>query len=299
MTLLSPMGEQLSPGAYKGLVTNNVDPEGLGRLKASCPTLGITETAWALPMISPNAPAPGSGVWLFFEGGDLEHPIWAGSWQPANLKVGSVSSVFGRTGAVAAQTGDYTYSQISNTPTIPPPATTVTGPDAFGASAVVGTSTNYARQDHDHGLPTLITPAPYALVGNTTATSLPANTIEIIPLITGSGTTLAHGMTISSGTLVLPYNGIYEVHVSACDDDNSNVGAVITAGCYHNGSSVFLGTPGGQGNIAGPISNGGGLVIASASDYLQLVALQTNATPQTSLVNFTVTYLHAYYLGPQ
>jgi hypothetical protein len=33
------------------------------------------------------------------------------------------------------------------------PATTVTGPDAFGASAVVGTDTKYARSDHDHGLP--------------------------------------------------------------------------------------------------------------------------------------------------
>ena len=34
------------------------------------------------------------------------------------------------------------------------PATSVTGPDAFGASPVVGVSTDYARQDHDHGLPT-------------------------------------------------------------------------------------------------------------------------------------------------
>ena len=33
------------------------------------------------------------------------------------------------------------------------PATTVTGPDAYGASAVVGTSAKFARQDHDHGLP--------------------------------------------------------------------------------------------------------------------------------------------------
>jgi hypothetical protein len=33
------------------------------------------------------------------------------------------------------------------------PATTVTGPDAYGASAVVGTGTTYARSDHDHGLP--------------------------------------------------------------------------------------------------------------------------------------------------
>ncbi len=34
-----------------------------------------------------------------------------------------------------------------------PPATTVTGPDIFGAAAAVGTGTNYARSDHDHGLP--------------------------------------------------------------------------------------------------------------------------------------------------
>ena len=33
------------------------------------------------------------------------------------------------------------------------PATTVTGPDAYGAAAVVGTGTLYARNDHDHGLP--------------------------------------------------------------------------------------------------------------------------------------------------
>ena len=35
----------------------------------------------------------------------------------------------------------------------PGPATTVTGPDAFGDPAVVGTGTAYARDDHDHGLP--------------------------------------------------------------------------------------------------------------------------------------------------
>jgi len=35
------------------------------------------------------------------------------------------------------------------------PATTVTGPDAFGAAAAVGTATKYARQDHNHGLPSL------------------------------------------------------------------------------------------------------------------------------------------------
>lgn len=41
---------------------------------------------------------------------------------------------------------------------VPAPASTVTGPDAYGAPAVVGTGTTYARDDHDHGLPAA--PAP-------------------------------------------------------------------------------------------------------------------------------------------
>lgn len=41
----------------------------------------------------------------------------------------------------------------------PNPATTVTGPDSFGGAAHVGTGTHYARNDHDHGLPSLQTQA--------------------------------------------------------------------------------------------------------------------------------------------
>ena len=41
-------------------------------------------------------------------------------------------------------------------PAVPAPSTTVTGPDAYGASAVVGTGTTYARSDHDHGLPAAV-----------------------------------------------------------------------------------------------------------------------------------------------
>ena len=46
----------------------------------------------------------------------------------------------------------------------PSPATTVTGPDAWGAAAVVGTSTLYARADHDHGLPANPAPSPATTV---------------------------------------------------------------------------------------------------------------------------------------
>ena len=59
----------------------------------------------------------------------------------------------------------------------PTPATTVTGPDAFGAAAVVGVGTTFARADHDHGLPA----APSSALTNasssiTAVVSLPAST---------------------------------------------------------------------------------------------------------------------------
>lgn len=52
---------------------------------------------------------------------------------------------------VAATPG--TWAQEPGTGGSGTPASTVTGPDAFGDPAVVGTATDYARADHDHGLP--------------------------------------------------------------------------------------------------------------------------------------------------
>lgn len=77
-------------GVFKGVVTRTADPEGLGRLKAQVPQIfGPLETEWAWPAV-PNirgvAPLkPGDPVWITFEGGDTNKPVWIGTW----AKVGS------------------------------------------------------------------------------------------------------------------------------------------------------------------------------------------------------------------
>jgi len=81
------MSAQLYLGKYRGLVTDNDDPMQLGRLRARVPAvLGKLETGWALPCV-PYAgagsglytvPEPGSNVWIEFEGGNPELPIWDG-----------------------------------------------------------------------------------------------------------------------------------------------------------------------------------------------------------------------------
>ena len=76
-------------GKYRGLVLAANDPERLGRIRASVPALGL-DLPWALPCV-PGA-GPGSGhlvlppvgaaVWIEFEAGDVDHPIWSGGfWQ--------------------------------------------------------------------------------------------------------------------------------------------------------------------------------------------------------------------------
>jgi hypothetical protein len=64
------------------------------------------------------------------------------------------------------------------------PATTVTGPDAYGASAVVGTGTLFARNDHDHGLPAA--PADLPLAGGTMSGAIAMGSNKITGLTNGS-----------------------------------------------------------------------------------------------------------------
>jgi len=74
-------------GKYRGKVENNVDPMLLGRVQVSVPAvLGDGTLSWAMPCV-PYAgsgvglfaiPPVGAGVWVEFEGGDTDYPIWSG-----------------------------------------------------------------------------------------------------------------------------------------------------------------------------------------------------------------------------
>jgi hypothetical protein len=76
-------------GKYRGLVEDVEDPEGLGRIVASVPSVyGDLDSPWALPC-TPFAgdgygfamlPKAGDGVWIEFEAGDPSRPIWTGFW---------------------------------------------------------------------------------------------------------------------------------------------------------------------------------------------------------------------------
>jgi uncharacterized protein involved in type VI secretion and phage assembly len=78
-------------GKYRGIVTDNEDPQGRGRIRARVQgVLGLDEIGWALPAV-PYAgedrgavflPPPQSWVWIEFECGVPDDPIWTGCFWP-------------------------------------------------------------------------------------------------------------------------------------------------------------------------------------------------------------------------
>jgi uncharacterized protein involved in type VI secretion and phage assembly len=75
-------------GKHRGVVTDNVDPLALGRLRVDVPSLAGAVLNWAMPCVpiaAPNAgmiaiPPINALVWIEFEEGDPNLPIWVGGY---------------------------------------------------------------------------------------------------------------------------------------------------------------------------------------------------------------------------
>jgi uncharacterized protein involved in type VI secretion and phage assembly len=78
-------------GKYRGFVVNTEDPKRLGRVRLQVPSVLGREvaTGWAMPCVPYGGqknqgflsiPEVGAGVWVEFEEGDLEFPIWVGTF---------------------------------------------------------------------------------------------------------------------------------------------------------------------------------------------------------------------------
>lgn len=76
-------------GKYRGTVINNIDPMQMGRIMVMVPDVSaLLPTSWAMPCVpiagkqsgSYFIPQIGAGVWIEFEQGDPDYPIWVGGF---------------------------------------------------------------------------------------------------------------------------------------------------------------------------------------------------------------------------
>jgi uncharacterized protein involved in type VI secretion and phage assembly len=113
-------------GKYRGVVVNNIDPMQVGRIMASVPDVGSAiPSTWAMPCVPITGkgsgtwvvPQIGTGVWIEYEQGDPEYPIWTGCFwgsasdTPSDAKKGNPLSP-----SIVLQTGLKNAIVISDVP---------------------------------------------------------------------------------------------------------------------------------------------------------------------------------------
>jgi uncharacterized protein involved in type VI secretion and phage assembly len=113
-------------GKYRGTVVNNVDPMQMGRIQVIVPDVGgVTPSSWAMPCVPVAGiqngifvlPIIGAGVWVEFEHGDIDFPVWTGGWwgSAAEVPALALASPPGLQNFVVQTTGQNTL-MISDTP---------------------------------------------------------------------------------------------------------------------------------------------------------------------------------------
>ena len=89
-------------GKYRGLVMNNIDPMQMGRLMVQVPDVtGLMPSTWAMPCVPVAGiqngmfalPMIGSGVWVEYEQGDPDHPIWVGCFWGSAAEVPALAQL--------------------------------------------------------------------------------------------------------------------------------------------------------------------------------------------------------------
>ena len=120
----SPQGSYL--GKFRGVVINNIDPMQMARIQVQVPDvmcLGLS--TWALPCV-PFAgrqsgvfvlPAIGAGVWVEFEAGDMDHPIWVGGFWGSAAEVPALALAgLPVSPSIVLQTGNQNTLMLSDLP---------------------------------------------------------------------------------------------------------------------------------------------------------------------------------------
>lgn len=98
---------------YRALVRDSRDPSNKGRIKVSIPQIsGKQVTDWIWPIVNSGflvVPKAGDQIWVAFEAGDKENPVWlgktseTGTYKTSTGSVGDVSKLLDRVKALETE----------------------------------------------------------------------------------------------------------------------------------------------------------------------------------------------------
>lgn len=130
-------------GKYRGVVINNIDPMNMGRLMVQVPDVSAIPLSFAMPCFPVTGkqmgfwsiPQIGTGVWVEFEAGDPDYPIWSGCWYGSAADVPALAlATQPPLSSVFMQTATQVTLQLSD---LPGPAGGILMKTATGAMIMV------------------------------------------------------------------------------------------------------------------------------------------------------------------
>ena len=139
-------------GKYRGICVNNIDPMQMGRIQAMVPDVSnLVPTTWAMPCVPVGGlqmgvaavPPIGAGVWIEFEQGDPDHPIWAGCFWGSAAELPALSKL--APPGVAAITVQTTLQNGLIIRDVPGPSGGIMIKSATGASIIVNDTGIYIQ----------------------------------------------------------------------------------------------------------------------------------------------------------
>ena len=139
-------------GKYRGMVMSNIDPMQMGRLMVQVPDVtSLAPGSWAMPCV-PIAgmqngmfamPLIGSGVWIEFEQGDPDYPIWVGCFWGSAAEIPALARLTPPVlSAITLQTPLQNGITISD---LPGPTGGIMIKSATGASVIVNDTGIYIQ----------------------------------------------------------------------------------------------------------------------------------------------------------
>lgn len=139
-------------GKFRAVVINNVDPMQIGRIQVMVPDVStFLPTSWALPCVPIGGmqmgvfgvPQLGAGVWVEFEQGDPDYPVWVGCYYGAAEEVPVLSHL--APPAVAAITLQTTLQNGILISDVPGPTGGIMLKSALGATLIVNDTGIYIQ----------------------------------------------------------------------------------------------------------------------------------------------------------
>lgn len=151
-------------GKYRATVVNNVDPLLTGRIQVMVPDVsGPALSSWAMPCFpvagaqtgALAVPPIGAGVWVEFERGDPDYPIWTGCYYGSAAEVPALHQL--SPPGVSAMTMQTVLQNGLTVTDLPGPTGGIVLKSATGASIIVNDTGVYIQNGRGAAI-TLIGP---------------------------------------------------------------------------------------------------------------------------------------------